>query len=72
MENQHQKYESRQLKGKIAVIFGAGGATGSQIAREFSKEEMFNVNPNAIIFHGLTKPESLSVNATSRRLYCYR
>ena len=38
MENRHQVYESKQLKGKIAVIFGVSGATGSQIAREFSKE----------------------------------
>ena len=27
-----------KLNGKVAVIFGAGGATGSQTAREFSKE----------------------------------
>lgn len=37
-ENQPQLYESKQLNGKVAVIFGAGGATGSQIAREFSRE----------------------------------
>jgi 3-oxoacyl-[acyl-carrier protein] reductase len=33
-----QTYESRMLHDKVAVIFGAGGATGSQVAREFSKE----------------------------------
>jgi hypothetical protein len=38
VENQPQLYESKQLNGKVAVIFGAGGATGSQTAREFSKE----------------------------------
>ena len=38
MKNQHQLYENKQLEGKVAVIFGAGGATGSQVAREFSKE----------------------------------
>jgi 3-oxoacyl-[acyl-carrier protein] reductase len=39
VENQHQQpYKTRQIHGKVAVIFGAGGATGSQVAREFSKE----------------------------------
>ena len=38
MESQHQLYENKQLEDKVAVIFGAGGATGSQVAREFSKE----------------------------------
>ena len=38
VENQPQLYESKQLDGRVAVIFGAGGATGSQVAREFSKE----------------------------------
>jgi hypothetical protein len=28
---QHQLYESKQLHRKVAVIFGAGGVTGSQI-----------------------------------------
>jgi 3-oxoacyl-[acyl-carrier protein] reductase len=35
---QSQIYERRLLYDKVAVIFGAGGATGSQVAREFSKE----------------------------------
>jgi 3-oxoacyl-[acyl-carrier protein] reductase len=35
---QSQIYESRILHDKVAVIFGAGGAIGSQVAREFSKE----------------------------------
>jgi NADP-dependent 3-hydroxy acid dehydrogenase YdfG len=30
--------ESRLLYGKVAAIFGVGGAIGSQVAREFSKE----------------------------------
>lgn len=38
MKNRHQLYEIKQLEGKVAVIFGAGGATGSQVAHEFSKE----------------------------------
>jgi NADP-dependent 3-hydroxy acid dehydrogenase YdfG len=35
-----QKYlsENRLLNGKLAVIFGTGGATGSQVAREFSRD----------------------------------
>jgi FlaA1/EpsC-like NDP-sugar epimerase len=33
-----QTYETRKLQGKVAVIFGAGGAIGSQVARELSKE----------------------------------
>ena len=33
-----QVYESRKLQYKVAVIFGAGGAIGSQVAREFSKQ----------------------------------
>jgi 3-oxoacyl-[acyl-carrier protein] reductase len=33
-----QLNQSKLLHGKVAVIFGAGGATGSQVAREFSKE----------------------------------
>jgi 3-oxoacyl-[acyl-carrier protein] reductase len=37
--NQSQQLnENKLLHGKVAVIFGAGGATGSQLAREFSKE----------------------------------
>jgi 3-oxoacyl-[acyl-carrier protein] reductase len=35
---QSQVHESGILHDKIAVIFGAGGAIGSQVAREFSKE----------------------------------
>jgi 3-oxoacyl-[acyl-carrier protein] reductase len=35
---QSQIYERRLLHDKVAVIFGAGGAIGSQVAREFSKE----------------------------------
>jgi NADP-dependent 3-hydroxy acid dehydrogenase YdfG len=33
-----QQYENKLLHDKVAVIFGAGGAIGSQIAREFHKE----------------------------------
>jgi 3-oxoacyl-[acyl-carrier protein] reductase len=36
--NQSQLYEPRLLHDKVAVIFGAGGSTGSKVAREFSKE----------------------------------
>jgi 3-oxoacyl-[acyl-carrier protein] reductase len=37
-EHEEIIYENGILHDKIAVIFGAGGATGSQVAREFSKE----------------------------------
>jgi hypothetical protein len=37
--NQSQRLnESKLLHDKVAVIFGAGGAVGSQFAREFSKK----------------------------------
>ena len=37
--NERQQHsESGLLNDRIAVIFGAGGATGSQVAREFAKE----------------------------------
>lgn len=38
VENQHQLYQTRQLQDKVAVIFGASEAIGSQVACEFSKE----------------------------------
>jgi len=39
IQNQSEQLnQSRLLYGKVAVIFGAGGATGSQVAREFAKE----------------------------------
>lgn len=39
MTKQYQElYDTKLLHGKVAVIFGAGGATGSQVAREFAKE----------------------------------
>ena len=37
-EQIQEQYESKLLENKIAVIFGAGGAIGGQIAREFAKE----------------------------------
>jgi 3-oxoacyl-[acyl-carrier protein] reductase len=36
--NQNQLPENRLLNDRVAVIFGAGGATGSQVAHEFAKE----------------------------------
>ena len=33
-----QIHGNKLLHDKVAVIFGAGGATGSSVAREFSKE----------------------------------
>ena len=39
MTNQYQElYDSKLLYGKVTVIFGAGGAIGGQVAREFAKE----------------------------------
>jgi NAD(P)-dependent dehydrogenase (short-subunit alcohol dehydrogenase family) len=35
---QKQLTENRLLNGKLAVIFGGRRATGSQVAREFSRE----------------------------------
>jgi 3-oxoacyl-[acyl-carrier protein] reductase len=37
-EHEEIIYENGILQDKVAVIFGAGGATGSQVARGFSKE----------------------------------
>jgi 3-oxoacyl-[acyl-carrier protein] reductase len=37
-EHEETIYENGILHDKVAVIFGAGGAIGSQVAREFSKE----------------------------------
>jgi 3-oxoacyl-[acyl-carrier protein] reductase len=38
MTAENQFEQSKLLHDKVAVIFGAGGAIGSQVAREFSKE----------------------------------
>jgi hypothetical protein len=35
---EEQIHGNKLLHNKVAVIFGAGGATGSSVAREFSKE----------------------------------
>jgi 3-oxoacyl-[acyl-carrier protein] reductase len=38
MTAENQFEQNKLLHDKVAVMFGAGGATGSQVAREFSKE----------------------------------
>jgi NAD(P)-dependent dehydrogenase (short-subunit alcohol dehydrogenase family) len=60
MTKQYQELnETKLLRGKIAVIFGAGGAIGSQVAREFSKE-------GAIVF--LSGKHLLSVESVVKEI----
>jgi FlaA1/EpsC-like NDP-sugar epimerase len=37
-QSERQKESGPLLRDKVAVIFGAGGAIGSQVAREFSRQ----------------------------------